>query len=233
MQQAESAAYERKSELLELARERAMEEAGVAEESAIEQAERELAEAKKTGDKEEILEKEKALKKAKINKEYDKKAAELEYNSELRNWEYQKIQAKISLATAIMNAVKSGFGAPWPLSLVMPGIQSAMAVASFAVQQQALADAKPIKPKYATGGIVPGNMTTGDQVNARLNSGEMILNEAQQKKLFDMANGNSTGKQSIMIHNVIELDGDVLYEKMSEASRNNRLKISDKSIVRY
>lgn len=39
---------------------------------------------------------------------------------------------------------------------------------------------------YATGGIVSGNTTVGDNVLARLNSGEMILNTRQQANLFRM-----------------------------------------------
>lgn len=43
--------------------------------------------------------------------------------------------------------------------------------------------------KFATGGIVGGSSTSGDKVLARVNSGEMILNRSQQKRLFDLLNG--------------------------------------------
>lgn len=42
---------------------------------------------------------------------------------------------------------------------------------------------------FATGGIVPGTSYTGDKLTARVNSGEMILNAAQQARLFALANG--------------------------------------------
>lgn len=42
---------------------------------------------------------------------------------------------------------------------------------------------------FAAGGIVGGNSFTGDKVLTRVNSGEMILNQAQQARLFEMANG--------------------------------------------
>ncbi len=42
---------------------------------------------------------------------------------------------------------------------------------------------------YATGGIVGGNSYTGDRIPVRVNSGEMILNRWQQKRLWDVANG--------------------------------------------
>lgn len=46
--------------------------------------------------------------------------------------------------------------------------------------------------KFATGGIVGGNQTSGDNVLVRVNSGEMILNAAQQARLFALANGTAT-----------------------------------------
>lgn len=46
---------------------------------------------------------------------------------------------------------------------------------------------------YATGGIIGGNSYCGDKIPVRVNSGEMILNRWQQKRLFDMANGNVFG----------------------------------------
>lgn len=50
-------------------------------------------------------------------------------------------------------------------------------------------------PAFAGGGIVGGNSITGDRITARVNSGEMILNTAQQANLFAMANtgGGNTG----------------------------------------
>lgn len=44
---------------------------------------------------------------------------------------------------------------------------------------------------FATGGIVPGNSFSGDNMLARVNSGEMILNRDQQARLFDIAEGNT------------------------------------------
>lgn len=44
-------------------------------------------------------------------------------------------------------------------------------------------------PKFANGGIVGGNSTSGDKVIARVNSGEMILNGGQQSALFKLLQG--------------------------------------------
>lgn len=43
--------------------------------------------------------------------------------------------------------------------------------------------------QFASGGIVGGNQKSGDKVMVRVNSGEMILNAAQQARLFALANG--------------------------------------------
>lgn len=50
--------------------------------------------------------------------------------------------------------------------------------------------------RFATGGIVGGNQKSGDNVLVRVNSGEMILNAAQQSRLFALANGASVQVQS-------------------------------------
>lgn len=47
-------------------------------------------------------------------------------------------------------------------------------------------------PKFAAGGIFAGNSTVGDMNLARVNAGEMILNNRQQKNLFNLLNGNGT-----------------------------------------
>lgn len=72
---------------------------------------------------------------------------------------------------------------------------------------------------FADGGIVPGNSFSGDQVQARLNSGEMVLNKKQQANLFDMANSGGGG-QVIQVNNVITLDGDVVARSVSRSVAN-------------
>ena len=48
-------------------------------------------------------------------------------------------------------------------------------------------------PKFALGGIVGGSSFQGDNILARVNSGEMILNKAQQGRLFAMINNPNMG----------------------------------------
>ena len=44
-------------------------------------------------------------------------------------------------------------------------------------------------PSFETGGVIPGTSFSGDKVLARVNSGEMILNDGQQANLFRLLNG--------------------------------------------
>ena len=62
---------------------------------------------------------------------------------------------------------------------------------------------------YSTGGIIEGNSTHGDQVLARVNAGEMILNPRQQSNLFDMLNSGISN--SIPSSVEFKIRGDVLY----------------------
>jgi hypothetical protein len=56
--------------------------------------------------------------------------------------------------------------------------------------------------KFADGGIVGGNSRSGDQLYARVNSGEMILNDRQQKNLFNMIDSGrfpANGPQQVVV----------------------------------
>lgn len=69
---------------------------------------------------------------------------------------------------------------PWPLNLIAMAATAAGLVASIANV-----------PKFASGGIVSGSSFVGDNVIARVNSGEMILNTRQQANLFSMLDGGA------------------------------------------
>ena len=68
----------------------------------------------------------------------------------------------------------------FPLNLIAMAATAAGLVASIANV-----------PKFATGGIVSGSSFVGDNVIARVNSGEMILNKRQQANLFSMLDGGA------------------------------------------
>jgi tape measure domain-containing protein len=48
-------------------------------------------------------------------------------------------------------------------------------------------------PKFANGGIITGGPSSGDKILARVNAGEMILNQGQQSHLFEAINSGRLG----------------------------------------
>lgn len=72
---------------------------------------------------------------------------------------------------------------------------------------------------FQDGGVVPGTSTSGDRVLARVNSGEMILNRAQQSQLFALANNavdTEAPTRDQVINTTVELDGDVVARAVSK-----------------
>lgn len=99
------------------------------------------------------------------------------------------LEIATNTAMGIAGAVKAGAGIPFPANL--PAIASGIGavLAGMAGAKSALAQA----PAFAMGGIVGGTSFQGDRVLARVNSGEMILNKAQQGRLFGMINNPNMG----------------------------------------
>lgn len=88
----------------------------------------------------------------------------------------QAIPAILALANAsAAKAAADGAGAVAPIPIVGP-ILAAGAVIS-------IMGALMNIPKFEFGGIVPGDSYSGDKMLARVNSGELILNRAQQNNL--------------------------------------------------
>lgn len=112
-----------------------------------------------------------------------KKAAEEEYK--LKMWEWS---ASLATATAnIAQGVAAALSKDPPYSYVL----AALTGAAGAIQIASIIASKP--QHFATGGIVAGRSYTGDKVTAQVNSGEMILNAAQQGNLWNMINGGAGG----------------------------------------
>lgn len=110
------------------------------------------------------------------------------------------IQGAAQAATAIMalipvkkaeanaNAEAAVTGAASSVASI-PFVGAAMAVAAVT----ALIASMAAIPKFAKGGIVGGNSYFGDKLLARVNSGELILNQKQQAKLYHMAEDDRSG----------------------------------------
>lgn len=82
---------------------------------------------------------------------------------------------------AVANATASGAKLPFPANQVAIAAGVAAVVGALGM----------ISGAFADGGIVGGSSWQGDKLMARVNSGEMILNGAQQSRLFAIANGAS------------------------------------------
>jgi TP901 family phage tail tape measure protein len=92
------------------------------------------------------------------------------------------------LAEAIAGLIASELGTKGVVGLATAAAGSAAVVGLF----------NSLIPSFETGGIVPGASYSGDNVTARVNSGEMVLNRAQQTNLFRMANkGTSSGVSDV------------------------------------
>ena len=94
-----------------------------------------------------------------------------------------ELSIKAPQAVASSFAYGSTIGGP-PLGFVF----GAIAATAMAAQAAKIAGIGG----FADGGIVGGNSLSGDKLTANVNSGEMILNQGQQKQLFDIANGKSS-----------------------------------------
>lgn len=216
--QLEAARSEKNIARINAERDAALEAAGVAEDTAVETAQKEYDEAVKAGDAKTIEEKKQLLTRAKINEEYDKKVAKAEYEGALTAWELQRQLAVVQAAVTILNAISAGskFG------LIGMATFGAAAAIAAGIQVAAIQAAKPTPPKFANGGIVPGSSFTGDNVLARVNSGEVILNAAQQNNLAGQLNGYSQ---------LPPMSKESLFDLMFKASQDGNLFISNRAVV--
>lgn len=103
-------------------------------------------------------------------------------------------QAKVAAnsAEAISGATKSGAQLPFPLNIVAIAAGLAAVIAVIAMIGS-----------FADGGIIGGNSFHGDNMFARVNAGEMILNNKQQGNLFRLLDGggvaSNTGTPTVKI----------------------------------
>lgn len=110
-------------------------------------------------------------------------------------------------AAAIGGAAKSAFQLPFPFNLAMWASLSATVLGIFASL-----------PKFADGGIV-GGLSGGDRNLARVNAGEMILNNTQQRRLFAMLDGKAAPSGGAV---TFRISGDTLVGVLENYNRKTR-----------
>lgn len=83
---------------------------------------------------------------------------------------------------AVANATKEGSKMPFPYNIVAIATAIGAVMSAFAMI-----------PKFANGGVVGGNSTSGDKILARLNSGEGVLTRTGMGTLYNMMQGGNGG----------------------------------------
>lgn len=126
------------------------------------------------------------------------KAKEAAFETAITSNKVAQAEASLGVATAlgIETAAWVALSAAAKDAAMAIAAANAAAAAGPAAPAAALAAATSVgaglttaMAAFAKGGIVGGNSTHGDRNLARVNSGEMILNKAQQGTLFNMLNG--------------------------------------------
>ena len=89
----------------------------------------------------------------------------------------------------------------------------------------AIVSAMAAVPKFAEGGIFTGNSFIGDNMIARVNSGEMILNNRQQRNLFNLLNGNGSTSINAGKEIKLKIEGrDLVGVLNAQTSKTNKYK---------
>jgi len=128
---------------------------------------------------EEYYEKQKAIK---------RKAAQDEYKIKMFEWSASILAATANIAEGVSKAIAQGG--------VAGLVTGALVGAAGAVQIASIIASKPTPPSFYTGGIIGGaNGATmgGDNTYIHARRGEMVLNAAQQRSLWDKLNGQDRG----------------------------------------
>lgn len=115
----------------------------------------------------------------------------------------------INTGKAISAGVAQAQSVPFPANISAIAVTIATVLANIATAKKTISGAK-----FAEGGIVGGQSFVGDKVQVNVNSGEMILNDKQQARLFDIANSG-------MVANGID------YEALATAMSNTPPPIMD------
>ena len=116
-------------------------------------------------------------------------------------------QARVAAnsAEAISGATKSGAQMPFPLNIVAIAAGIAAVIAGIAMIGS-----------FADGGVIGGNSFHGDNMFAKVNAGEMILNNKQQGNLFKLLDSGNIASNNNS--SVVKIKGSDLYVALSNYS---------------
>jgi hypothetical protein len=111
----------------------------------------------------------------------EEEARKKRYKIAIADWINQIMMSQANTALAVTKTMAT-MGYP-------VGIPFAIAAAATGAVSTTLIAAS--KPRYEQGGFIGGVSYTGDKVDARVNSGEAVLNVQQQREFMAIANGRS------------------------------------------
>ena len=155
---------------------------------------------------------------------------------------YKKLmleQWKINQSASITETIMAGAQAAVQAYKALAGIPyvgpALGAAAAFAVGSMAAGKVSMIRqqqpPAFEYGGIVPGRSFTGDNVPARVNSGEMILTKEQQAELFNIAKGGQEGSNNFNIPININIGGENFGRLLAQKTESGEWQISQRAII--
>lgn len=122
-------------------------------------------------------------------------------------------QMIISLnSLAVANGVANAAALPFPANL-----------AAIATVIGTISSIFSSLPKFADGGIIGGSSFFGDKMIARVNSGEMILNQSQQGKLFNIINNGNPGN-NITVGGEAKVSGKTMYIAIRNYMKSENVK---------
>lgn len=150
------------------------------------------------------------------------------------NKTFFRIGQAAAVATSIIDGIaavqKALSAAPPPFNFAL----AALVGTATAVNTAKIASSKP--PSFQSGGIVPGNSFSGDNVVANVNSGELILNRRQQANLFAAIDNGDVGGGGVTIN----VNGDILAEdsfidrmaeRLSEAAETRNVRLASSEVL--
>lgn len=129
------------------------------------------------------------------------------------------IAAKEGQALAEGTASAAAIGFPQNIAAIAAVVASIVGV---------IATIASVTKGFAQGGIVGGSSTVGDHMVARLNAGEMVLNNKQQQRLWNIINGNGSYRADpgMMTVGQVRIKGSDLYLALKNYTKHqNKLGI--------
>lgn len=151
--------------------------AGLAEQTEIERLNEQLKAAQEAGDEEKQLAIQNQVARLEIEKEYEKRKAQVRYDADLASWRATLLIAVADAAAAIIRTAAS---VPFPLNIPLTAAQAG----ANAVNIAAIAASKPEPPRLATGALVmprPGGVPV---ITAENGSPELIFGGGSQGEAF-------------------------------------------------